>query len=270
MPSSQIQYQFMPHANLYFSYSKGWKAGGFNGSDTTGVSSNLPFSPERVNAYEAGIKTEWLDHRLRVNLDVFRSDYTDLQVATNVASASGTIFSLVRNAASSRSEGVELDSEWIIAEGFRVSADVTYDDSRYLTYSNVSPTQLQQLLGETSQSLTGRPTEFAPVWSGTLTESYTVKFSAFRLTTALTEIASSSYYLTGNDDPTVEQSSYFRLDAWASLETADGRWALDLIAKNLTNRDILTFGIVWPTSLGSTWEQKEEPRNIAGQVRFRW
>ena len=147
-------------------------------------------------------------------------------------------FSLVRNAASSRSEGVELDSEWIIAEGFRVSADVTYDDSRYLTYSNVSATQLQQLLGETSQSLTGRPTEFAPVWSGTLSKSYTVKFSAFRLTTALTEIASSSYYLTGNDDPTVEQSPYFRLDARTSLETADGRWALDVIAKNITNRDI--------------------------------
>lgn len=156
------------------------------------------------------------------------------------------------------------------AEGFRVSPDVTYDDSRYLTYSNVSPTQLQQLLGETSQNLTGRPTEFAPVWSGTLTESYTVKFSAFRLTTALTEIASSSYYLTGNDDPTVEQSPYFRLDARTSLETADGRWALDVIAKNITNRDILAFGIVWPTSLGSTWVQREEPRNIAGQVRYRW
>jgi hypothetical protein len=60
------------------------------------------------------------------------------------------------------------------------------------------------------------------------------------------------------------------LDARLSLESSNRRWALDLIGKNLTNADILTFGIPWPTALGSSWLQKEEPRNIAAQVRFHW
>lgn len=271
MPSTQVQYDVTPSAMAYFSYSRGWKAGGFNGSDTTGVPSNLPFAPEHVNAYEVGIKSEPFDHRVRLNLDVFRSNYTDLQVATNVASNSGAIFSLVRNAASSRTQGVELEGQWFISKAFRIIADVTYNDSRYISYPNVSPTQLQQLLGAKTQDLSGNPTEFAPTWSETLTGSYTAYLPCgYRLTTNVTGIFSSSYFLTGNDDPTVEQGSYGRLDGRMSLATADERWALDVIGKNLTNRDILTFGIAWPASLGSTWLQKEEPRNVAVQVRFRW
>jgi hypothetical protein len=68
----------------------------------------------------------------------------------------------------------------------------------------------------------------------------------------------------------VEQEGYVRLDASVTLGGEDGRWALDLIGRNLTDRDILTFGINWPTSPGGTWLQKEEPRNAAVQARLSW
>ena len=51
---------------LYVSFARGFKAGGFNGSDTTGIAANIPFAPEYVNAYEAGFKSEWLDDTLAV------------------------------------------------------------------------------------------------------------------------------------------------------------------------------------------------------------
>ena len=271
MPSARIQYSIDPAAMAYFTYGRGFKAGGFNGADTTGVAANLPFAAEHVDAYEIGLKSEWFDHKVRFNLDFFRSDYTDLQVATNVGSASGAIESLVRNAASSRSQGAELEAQWLIGRDVRISTNITYDNARYISYPNVSPTQLQQFLGQTVQDLSGRPTEFAPEWDGTVTGSYTLHLPAdYQLTTSLTGIFSSSYFLTGNDDPTVREGSYARLDARLSLETGDHHWALDLIGKNLTNTDILTFGIPWPTALGSTWLQKEEPRNVAVQVRFHW
>lgn len=271
MPSAQIQYSAHPDVMAYLSYAKGFKAGGFNGNDTTGVAANLPFAPEHVDAYEVGLKSEWLDRRLLLNLDLFRSDYTNLQVTTNVASATGAIASLVRNAGSARSQGVEFEGQWVVAQNFRLSTDLTYDKARYASYPNVTPTQLQQQLGETNQDLSGRPTEFAPDWSGTVTAVYTVNLPRnYRLMSSVSGIFSSSYFLTGNDDPTVQQGAYVRLDARLSLETANERWALDVIGKNLTSQDIRTFGIIWPTSLGSTWLQKEEPRNVAVQVRFHW
>jgi hypothetical protein len=60
------------------------------------------------------------------------------------------------------------------------------------------------------------------------------------------------------------------LDARLGLETPNGRWALDLIGKNLTNRNVLSFAQAMPLSLGSVAIQKEEPRNVAVQVRFQW
>ena len=270
MPSSQIQADFATAAMAYVSFSRGWKAGGFNGSDTTGLASNLPFAPEHVNAYEVGFKSEWVDHRLRVNVDAFRSDYSNLQVATNVASGSGAILSLVRNAASSRSQGGELEMDFIPSRAWQLSAYMTYDPSRYLHYPDVAPTQLQQAFGAQSQDLSGRPTEFAPAWSGTLGASYRVQLGHCRLTTNVAGIASSSYFLTGNDDPTVEQGAYVRLDGRISLGSLDEQWAVDVIGKNLTNREILTFGVNWPTAPGSTWLQTEETRGVAVQARARW
>jgi outer membrane receptor protein involved in Fe transport len=271
MPSAQLQADVMATVMAYASYSRGWKAGGFNGNDTTGIAANLPFAPEHVNAYEVGLKSEWLDRRVRLNIDAFRSDYSDLQVATNVAGSSAAILSLVRNAASSRSEGGELEADWALLDALQLSGNLTYDQSRYLRYPSVAPTQLQQLLGQRSQDLSGLPTEFAPTWSGTLSGRYIVRVSrGCRLTTSVTGIASSGYFLSGNDDPTVEQRGYVRLDARLSLAAADEHWALDLIGKNLTNREVLTFAINWPTATGSTWLQKEETRNLAAQLRLKW
>lgn len=39
-----------------------------------------PYADEKVNAYEAGFKSEWFDRRVRANVSTFYYDYTDLQV----------------------------------------------------------------------------------------------------------------------------------------------------------------------------------------------
>jgi hypothetical protein len=91
------------------------------------------------------------------------------------------------------------------------------------------------------------------------------------LTTALTAIYSSSYFTNaGLDDPILAQASYLRLDGRLTLETPDRHWAVDLIGRNLTDRNIVTFALPWPNSLGSAVIAKEPPRNVAVQVRFLW
>jgi iron complex outermembrane receptor protein len=271
LPSALVQYSVTQDATAYFSYAKGFKAGGFNGADITGSAANLPFAPEHADAYEVGLKSEWFHRALLLNFDLFRSDYNDLQVATNLASRSGAIFSLVRNAASSRTQGLELEAVLAPSRSIALSANFTYDDARYVSYRNVAPNPYQQMSGQTVQDLSGRPTEFAPEWSGSLAGSYVIHLrDPYQLTTELTTIFSSGYFLTGNDDPTLRQSAYARLDVRLSLEDVNQQWALDLIGKNLTDQNVITFGIIWPSSPGSVWLQKEEPRNVAIQARFRW
>jgi iron complex outermembrane recepter protein len=222
-----------------------------------------------VNAYELGVKSKWLDERVLLNLDVFRMDYDNLQVAALRQLATGTFQNVVDNAASSRSEGVELEAQWIVTRDLRLGAEATYLDAHYLDYRNASPTALQQLDGMKVQDLSGHPTEFAPRNSGTLTATYSPTLpGGYHLTTEVSELFSASYFLSGVDDKLVQQGDYSRLDARITFATPSENWNVDLIGKNLTNRQILDFAGPTPTSLGSTGDETEQPRNFALQIRY--
>jgi iron complex outermembrane receptor protein len=289
LPSAKLQYQFSPDMMGYLSYAKGFKAGGFNGVDSSGNPANIPYAPEHVNAYELGLKSEWFARKVLVNLALFRSDYGDLQVTQTLPSGAGSVLSVVKNAAGSVSQGVELEAQWAVTKAFHLSGNIAYDDAYYVSYPNVPLTQLQtfchrpanvsnhacvQAFGGdpgATQDLSGRPTSFAPLWTGSLTGDYRLHMGNSLLTTALTAIYSSSYFTNaGLDDPILAQASYLRLDGRLTLETPDRHWAVDLIGKNLTDRNIVTFALPWPNSLGSAVIAKEPPRNVAVQVRSRW
>jgi iron complex outermembrane receptor protein len=271
MPSAKLQYQIEPQAMFYVSFSQGFKAGGFNGSDTTGIAANMPFAPEHVNAYEAGIKSQWLDNTLLMNLDIFRSNYRNLQVVVEEGYSTGNGVAVVRNAAASRSQGIEYQGQWAASDHFRLSADVTYLDSRYVSYPNAAPSSLQQAAGLSAQDLSGAPTEYAPLMSGSVTAAFTARFAdRLKFIAAVSPFFTSSYYVLSSEDAASRQSAYLRLDARLTLETADGRWGLDLIGKNLTDRHVITFATIAPTSPGTYFVSQAEGSNVAVQGRFHW
>jgi iron complex outermembrane recepter protein len=291
IPSAKIQYTLAPAVMAYFSYANGFKAGVPSGGTVGGIPAP-PIAPEHVNAYEAGLKSEWFDHRVLLNADVFRSDYRDLQVSTGIFTSAGAFVPLTQNAATSRSQGVELEGQWVMSSDFRLSTNVTYLDSHYIRYPNVTLTSLQSFCRSNAavpdcavqfpagvpaaQDLSGRPTGFAPRVSGSLTATYSTALPKdYKLTTEASALFSSSYFYANNgtDDDLLNQSGYARLDTRVSLETPDRRWAFDVIGKNLTDKIIIaggTGGTSLPSSLGSTLLRKEEPRNFAFQVRYHW
>jgi len=251
-----------------------------------------PLSSEHVNSFELGIKNELFGRRVLLNFDLFRSNYRDLQVSSTQFTPAGAALSVITNAASSLSQGAELEGKWIINESFRLDTTVTYLDSHFVSYPNVTPTYIQSFCHSNptasgctalypegaglTQDLSGRPTDYAPKWSGSVTGTYSVNLPRnYSLTSAVTGILSTSYF-NGNsstDDPLLLQGGYARLDARLTLESPDKRWAIDLIGKNLTNVYILGGGngaTGLPTSLGSLLLQREPPRTYALQVRAKF
>ncbi len=65
---------------VYASYSKGYNSGGFAGGASTDALQLAPFNSEKLYAYEVGLKTEFLDRKVRFNTSAFYYDYRDLQV----------------------------------------------------------------------------------------------------------------------------------------------------------------------------------------------
>jgi iron complex outermembrane receptor protein len=273
LPSAKIQYQMEADAITYFSAARGFLAGGFNGTDSTNVRSNVPFNPEYVNAYEVGLKSKWFDSTVLLNLDVFRSDYSNLQVSDFVAGSTGANgvatpgYQAIRNAADSRSQGLEFEGQWAAGQHLRLSANVTYLEAYYSNYPNGPATLAATVLGIETQSLSGRPTLFAPRWSGSVTGAYNTSLPGdYRFTSELICYFTTGYFLQGDaaDDPLLYQGGYVRWDSHLSFQNPDGHWVIDLIGRNLTNRVIVTtFG-------GPFLAAKEEPANFAVQFRYRW
>ncbi|MDG1835764.1 MAG: TonB-dependent receptor, partial [Pseudomonadales bacterium] len=75
-----VEWQATENAFLYGTISEGYKAGGYQGLAATELIAITPFDPEEATLYEIGAKTEWFDNRLRLNLAVFQTDYSDLQI----------------------------------------------------------------------------------------------------------------------------------------------------------------------------------------------
>ena len=293
MPSAEIDYKIVPAVLLYATYAKGFLAG--NPADVGYVQNGIPtpaVRPEYVNAYEAGMKSNLFDNHVRLNLDVFRSNYKDLQVGNSIVTATASVAEIT-NAAASRTQGVELSGEWV-QSGFRFRTDVTYLDSRYIDFKNVTDTGFQTYCSTaanvkipaclaafpngvgTLQDLSGKPTEFAPTWSGSVTTSYSFSLPrGYHFITEADALGSTDYYFgnNGTDDPQLMQQGYIRLDGRLSLESPNERWAVDIIMKNLTDKLIFlggAGGTALPISSGSTLLQVDQPRNFAIQARYQW
>ncbi|HEY3812595.1 MAG TPA: TonB-dependent receptor [Caulobacteraceae bacterium] len=263
-----VQYQIDPQAMLYATVSRGFKAGGFNAISPSPIGGLIEptYSPEYVDSYEVGVKSKWFDNRVLINFDLFRENYADLQVNALVQLPVNSTIA-VTNAASSVSQGAELQTQWVLGDHFDLKANITYLDAHYDSYLNASPTYLEKQNHVTHQNLSGRPLDFAPKWSGSVTAEYHTELPGeYRLSAELTPFYQSSYYNSaGTDDPNFVIPGKTRLDGRITLDSPGRRWAVDLIGNNITNAVI-------PVSYGTnnTLGGKEEPVNVSLQLRFKW
>ncbi|MFV0277252.1 MAG: TonB-dependent receptor, partial [Parahaliea sp.] len=77
-------FQYDDDIMYYASWTQGFRSGGYTGRPNIPELVGIPTDDETVDSYELGLKSYWLDRRLRLNLAAFYNDYSDLQVATQV------------------------------------------------------------------------------------------------------------------------------------------------------------------------------------------
>lgn len=132
---ASIDYQIDPDRLVYVSYSTGFRSGGFNGRAST-PSSLGPYQPETVDAYELGLKADWLDNQLRTNFAIYHTEYNDKQ--EEVVRASSPPFNainpqetVVENAASARITGFEAEVIALPTDGLAFRASLSVLDAEY-------------------------------------------------------------------------------------------------------------------------------------------
>lgn len=225
-----MDYALTDDIMIYASYSTGFKSGGFNGRAAT-ASALGPFDPEEARAWEIGMKSDWFDRRLRVNLAAFWNEYDGLQIQVFRPAASGSgEESITANAAEERARGIELELTAIPVPNLTLELSVGYLDAEYTSF-------LSDLNGDgVATDNTFLEPSRTPDWTIRVGASY--EFSLGRWGTLTPDVA---YYY--EDDHYTEtlnvaqgfQKGYKLVDASLNYVTADGRWRVSLWGKNLTD-----------------------------------
>lgn len=160
-----------PDTMLYASWSRGFRSGGFNGRATSATSIG-PYDPERVDSYEAGLKADFFDGRLRFNPTVFWAEYADKQEEILRASGAATE-TIVQNAASARIRGVEIELQARPTPALLLRASGGYLDARYKSFSIPDLANPGSFIDVSAQ----RNFRRAPEFSYSLGSDYTVAIS---------------------------------------------------------------------------------------------
>lgn len=135
---ANAEYTIEPGKMIYASYSKGFRSGGFNGRAASPTSLG-PYQPETVDAFELGLKADWLDRTLRTNLALYYTKYDNKQeevVQPAPAGSANPQETVVKNASSATIKGVEFEAIAQLSDALSFNASFSYTDAKYDDFFN--------------------------------------------------------------------------------------------------------------------------------------
>lgn len=123
-PMLSANYQLTDDASVYAKVVTAYKSGGF--AESSG-DFTIDYNPEEITSYELGLKSYWLDRRLRVNVAAFSSDYEEMQLDLSPDPAQIAVVNTY-NAGTAEVSGLELDILAQLTAQLSVSLDYAYLD----------------------------------------------------------------------------------------------------------------------------------------------
>jgi iron complex outermembrane receptor protein len=122
-----IQYKPTRDIMVYATYARGYKA------PAIGTSRGVlrPVQQENVDSFEAGIKSQFLNRRLTVNLTGYITNFYNFQANTFILQPSGDYLGLLGNAPKVEARGFELSTNFRATRDLTLSANMTYNHSQY-------------------------------------------------------------------------------------------------------------------------------------------
>ncbi|MBM5812569.1 MAG: TonB-dependent receptor [Gammaproteobacteria bacterium] len=261
-PRLGLDFRWTPEIMTYVSVAQGYKAGGFNGQASRNDAFTA-YDAETAWTYEAGLRSDLLDGRLRFNVTAFYSQYEDIQFTVIQGNAQGEPISTVQNAGKAEIKGGEIELVAVPAEGWTFNAAVGLTDANY---TRVNP-EVTAGSGVTTDSHFIK----TPKWSLTLSGQYERPVSERLGLLARVDYAyKSKIYHDAANSPLIVQSAYPLLNARLGLKERDGGWSLAVFGTNLTDEHYIVAGTDFRTSLGFAEVQYARPREWGVSVEYTW
>ena len=236
---ASVRWQPTPDNNFYFTYSRGFKSGGFN----PGNLGTPTFNSETIDSYELGTKNQFMNGRVTVNAAIFRYDYSDLIVGNIV----GTLATNV-NIPSSRIEGFELEAVAEPVDGLRIEGSLGLLDTNVRSdFLSSDPSR-----GGAFFQLQGNSLPNAPERTLKLAAEYTFNGgSNWTVRPRVDFYSQTSFFSREFNVPADRVDGWEQLDLSLQFALEDRDWDLTAFVKNVTNNDDITFLEVNSNLVGS-------------------
>jgi len=241
-PMLNVSYDVSDAAMVYFTYSEGYKSGGYDQRVFPRNSQfRAPsFEPEFVDSYEVGFKYNSDDNRFRANGALFFMDYTDLQVAV----VNNNVDVVTRNAGEAEIKGFELELAYIPANNWMIETSAGYTDAEY---TDLSAGAIAAGLSKSNKLVN------TPEWSLSAAVSYTQPFDdGSELTFRLDGSHRSKVYFDITNTEVIAQGAVNLANFNINYQSA-GAWNVGVGVINLTDEDyhtnafqhLVPFGIAY-------------------------
>jgi iron complex outermembrane receptor protein len=263
-PRFVLRYAFDPETSAYASFTRGYKAGIYN----LGGDSLVPVEPEKITAYEVGVKHA--ERRWAANASAYYYDYTNLQVAS-YGIVNNVPISQITNAATSRVYGVEADGRYAVTDSFEVNASAAYTNARYKHFPNAPgfvPVggPAGGPIAATVVDAGGLAMQRAPDFTATAGARYTVDLAGGRLALSGTFYHSSEVFF--DTAAEVSQKAYNTLGLRAEWTDPSDRYTVAIYGDNVTGTRYLTQAEASvPLAVLTNWSA---PATIAGEIRAKF
>jgi iron complex outermembrane receptor protein len=245
---------FLDQGMLYFTYSKGYKSGGFNGSGEVVNGTLTTFRPEKVDNYEVGVKFSMFDRRLVGSLTRYQMDYKDIQFSVSGLAPGGLIVASTFNAGAAKVKGIEVELQAMPVESLRISLNGDFNSAHYTRFDDASVP---------GGSRVGEPFAMMPDYrvSGSIENRFALG-GELALTPRVQVTRTGERYFLQDPSQVVRDIAYIGpltlVDASVRLDVNE-QLAFDVFGKNIFNKkyknDVQTVGFVTLEYFGApvTW-----------------
>jgi len=237
----------------YASVTTGFKSGGFNGRGTS-FDTIVPVDAETLRAYEIGVKSSWLNQRLRLNADYYRLDYAGIQLTS--INPDG-IF-VMNNATGALIQGIELDMQAQLSRRLRLEASLGTINDKYQHYSEINADYFR-----------GRSMKGTPDMQWTLAATWIESLAYADIVFSAQARHTDEYYQNQDTSRLIMTRANTEYNARISWEPHHANWSVALWGKNLSNTMSSTGGFDI-ANLGISTIYPNVPRTYGVDFKYRF
>jgi outer membrane receptor protein involved in Fe transport len=253
--TASVQYAPTGGLMLYAGYHRGYKAGGINLFREAVVTNATTYKPESAESVELGLKSGFWRDRASINVGLFDTDFTDLQINF----FSGLDFR-TENAGTARTRGVEIETRARISDAIDIQFAATHLDARFVEIANPAISYL-----------VGRDTPKAPSWAAVLSMTYDKSITGNLDLFGRAMLDYTGKHYVGTEVPDERMvGSYTIFDASIGVRSRRSGWELSLWCSNCTDETYRTIYFNTTFQPGTYSAYLNSPRRYGLSLRARF